>query len=81
MGRLTKKQLEKLHSSTIYLLKRTTWRCGRVERAIINYLKKKLSLRGEAKASVGEILQISPVRKETYASLRRLRRRRIIKFE
>jgi len=80
MGRLTKKQLEKLHSSTIYLLRLTTWKCGRVERAIINYLQKKLSRRGEAKASVGEILQISS-RHETYAALKRLRRRRIINIE
>jgi len=43
MGRPTKKQLEKLHSSTIILLKHTTWRCGRIEKAIINYLKKKFS--------------------------------------
>jgi uncharacterized damage-inducible protein DinB len=81
MGRLSKKQLEKLHASTVRLLRATTWHCGRVERAIVNYLRGKLLRFGSAKVTVREILQVMPDKPEALDALRRLQNRRIIKME
>jgi len=79
-GRPSKKRLQKLYSTTVRLVRYTTWKCGRIERAIINYLRMKLSRSGEAKATVKEILQVSPVREKTFDALRRLQNRRIVKI-
>jgi hypothetical protein len=79
-GRLPKEKARRFYNSTVRLLRYTTWKCGRIERAIVNYLRVKLSRSGEAKATVKEILQASPVRKEALYALRRLQARRSIKI-
>jgi len=79
-GRPSKEKLQKLYNATVQLLRYTTWKCGRVERAIINYLRMKLLRHGSSEATVKEILQVSPVRKEALCALRRLQNRRIIKI-
>ena len=79
MGRLSREKAQKLYNATVQLLKYTTWRCGRVERVIINYLRLKM-LRHGSPATVREILQVSPVRRKTFDALRRLQTRRIIRI-
>jgi len=82
MTRPAKEKLKKIRSSTVYLLKNTTWKCGRIERNIVRYLRMKMSRLGVAKATVQEILQVAAAKKagDVYAALRKLQQRGIINW-
>ena len=63
----------------------TTWKCGRVERLALNYLKKQLRTFGRVRIPIREMLQhfrLSGKRKSEFLdAIRRLEKRRIIKVE
>jgi hypothetical protein len=74
-----------LVSSMVVLLRNTTWKCGRVERIIINYLRKRAQMFGKFHTPIKEMLAYFRVRgkrrNEFLDAIRRLERRRIIKIE
>jgi hypothetical protein len=79
MGRLSKEKARRLYDSTVRLLRYTRWKCGRLERAIINFLWNR---RGR-EAKVEEIVLLGirlGSRDETLSALRRLQTRRIVKI-
>ena len=81
MGRLPLEKAEKLYNSTVRLLRYTTWKCGKIERSIIHFLRKRLLSHGKPQATVCEILATAEdQRKEFLDALRRLQKRKIIKI-
>jgi len=81
-GRPSKEKLQKLYNTPVYLLRYTTWKCGRIERIIIEYLwVRRIRFGRSARAKVREIIQAVPSRHETLDALKRLQKRRIIKVE
>ena len=67
------------------LLRNTTWKCGKIERLVVNYLRKQLHTFGRVKIPVMEMLQhfkLDGKRKsEFFDAIKRLERRNIIKVE
>ncbi len=67
------------------LLRNTTWKCGKVERLVVDYLRKQFRTCGRVKIPVREMLQhfrLSGKRKSEFLdAIRRLEKRRIIKIE
>ena len=41
----------------VVLLRNTTWKCGKVERLVINYLRRRLQHRGSTQSSMKEMLE------------------------
>ena len=41
----------------VVLLRNTTWKCGKVERLVINYLRRRLHHRGSTQSSMKEMLE------------------------
>jgi len=68
----------------VVLLRNTTWKCGRVERLIINYLRSHIQHRRRNNLSMKEMLEhfISKGKKDTQVldAVDRLENRRIIKL-
>ncbi len=67
------------------LLRNTTWKCGRVERLVVNYLRQKFRRCGRAQTPIKEMLQhfkLSGKQKSEFLdALKRLEKRHIIKIE
>lgn len=67
------------------LIRNTTWKCGRVERLVVNYLQQKIRRCGRARTPIREMLQhfkLSGKQKcEFLDAIKRLEKRRIIKVE
>lgn len=67
------------------LLRNTTWKCGKVERLVVNYLTKQSRGGGRARIPVREMLQhfsLTGKRKSEFLdAIKRLEKRRIIKIE
>lgn len=67
------------------LFRNTTWKCGKMERLVVNYLRRQLQRCGYSQTSVGDMLQYFRLsgkrRSEFLEALRRLERRHIIKIK
>lgn len=67
------------------LLRNTTWKCGRVERLVVDYLRKQFRTAGRARIPVKEMLHhfsLTGKRKSEFLdAIERLEKRRIIKVE
>jgi len=67
------------------LLRNTTWKCGKVERLVVDYLTKQFRTCGRAKIPIREMLQhfrLSGKRKSEFLdAIKRLEKRHIIKVE
>jgi hypothetical protein len=74
----------KLVQSLVVLLKNTTWRCGRLERSIVQHLYKRHANFRSPSATIKELminLNVTAEKKEEYLdALRRLEKRDIIKI-
>jgi len=74
-----------LVSSIAVLLKSTTWKCGKVERMIIDYLRKRAQTLGKFQTPIKDVLRHYRVKgkkkNEFLDAVRRLEKRRIIKIE
>ena len=85
MVRSSRKEVQRMLGAIAVLLRNTTWKCGRVERLIINYLRKHLRVHGVPRTSVRDMLQHfklkGKARSEFFDALRRLERRHIIKID
>ena len=66
------------------LLRNTTWKCGRMERLAVNYLRRQLQRCGHAQIPVRDMLQHFRLRgkqrSEFLEAIKRLERRHIIKI-
>jgi hypothetical protein len=67
------------------LIRNTTWKCGKIERLVVNYLRRQLSTFGRVKIPVREMLQhfkLDGKRKnEFFDAIKRLEKRHIIRVE
>ena len=67
------------------LLRNTTWKCGRVERLVVNYLRDQIRKFGRVQTPVTDMLQYFKLKgkqkSEFFDAIKRLERRRIIKIE
>jgi ribosomal 50S subunit-associated protein YjgA (DUF615 family) len=66
------------------LLRNTTWKCGRVERLVVDYLQRQVRRCGRAQTSIKDMLEHFKLKgkrqNEFFEALERLERRRIIKI-
>ena len=66
------------------LLRNTTWKCGKIERRVVNYLQRKRQRCGSAQTPVKDIMQHFEVsgkqKSEFLEAMRRLEKRNIIKI-
>ena len=66
------------------LLRNTTWKCGKVERLIVDYLQQQLQICGRAQTSIKEMMEYFKLKgkqkNEIFEAIRRLERRHIIKI-
>jgi len=71
--------------SIVVLLRNTTWKCGRVERLIVNYMREQIRRFGRAKTPVSEMLRHFKLKgrdkNEFLDAIKRLEKRRIIRIE
>lgn len=85
MVRRSKKETQHKIRAIAVLLKNTTWKCGRVERLVVNYLRDQIRKFGRAQTPVREMLQHFKLKgkqkSEFFDAMKRLEKRRIIKIE
>jgi hypothetical protein len=72
-------------SALAVLLRNTTWKCGRVERLVVTYLRDQARRFGRARTPVKDMLQYFKLKgkqkSEFFDAIKRLEKRRIIKIE
>jgi hypothetical protein len=78
-------EAQRLLRSMAIPLRATTWKCGRVERPVVNYLKTQLQRCGRTQMTVKDIMQHFDVKgkqkNEFLDILKRLERHRIFRIE
>jgi len=85
MPRRTREEAQRMIKSIAILLRNTTWKCGRVERLVVNHLQIQIRKCGRPRISVREMLQhlkLSGKQKSEFLdAIKRLERRQIIRIE
>jgi hypothetical protein len=85
MTKQAKQEAQRLIKAIAVLLRNTTWKCGRVERLVVNYMRTQLQRRGRTRTPVNDMLQqlrlTGKQKNEFLDALKRLEKRRIIKIE
>jgi Zn-dependent M28 family amino/carboxypeptidase len=85
MVRRSGKETQKMFKAVVILLRNTTWKCGKVERLVIEYLQSHLMRYGTPKSSIKEMTQHLNLkgkqRSEFFDALKRLERRHIIEIK
>jgi hypothetical protein len=85
MVRRSKEEAQHMIKAIAVLLKNTTWKCGSVERLVVNYLRDQVRKFGRAQTPVKEMLQHfkfnGKQRSEFFDAMKRLEKRHIIKIE
>jgi hypothetical protein len=80
-----KHEAQRLIKAIAVLLRNTTWKCGRVERLVVNYLRAQVQRRGRTQTPVKDMLQHlgldSKQKNEFLDALKRLEKRHIIRIE
>lgn len=75
---------QKLHRAFVVLLRDTTWKCGTVERLVVNYLRRQIRYCRGTHYSVKDILENFEVKKHQqrrfFDAIERLEKRGIIKI-
>lgn len=68
---------------TVILLRRTTWKCGKVERVVINFLQKRSHKSGQTQSPVKEIVEHfesqNMHQNQLFEAMERLEKRNIIR--
>jgi len=71
-------------TSIATLLRNTTWKCGKIERSVVNYLQRRSQRIGYAQTSIKDMMQhfeLSGKQKSEFLeAIRRLEKRNIIKI-
>ena len=85
MVKRTRGDAQKTIKSIAVLLYNTTWKCGSVERIVVNYLRSQFRRCGQASTPIREMLQHLKLsgkqRSEFLDAIKRLEKRRIIRIE
>jgi hypothetical protein len=85
MVRRSKEEAQHMIRAIAVLLRNTTWKCGRVERLVVNYLRDQIRKFGRGQTPVKEMLQHfkfkGKQKSEFFDAMKRLEKRRIIKIE
>jgi len=85
MVRRSREEAQRMLRAFAVLVKNTTWKCGRVERLVVNHLREQLRRFGKARSPVKEMLQRFKLKgkqkSEFFDAIKRLEKRRIIKIE
>jgi len=85
MVRRSKEEAQHMIIAIAVLLRNTTWKCGRVERLVVNYLRDQIRKFGRAQTPVREMLQHFKLKgkqkSEFFDAIKRLEKRRIIRIE
>jgi len=83
--RRSRKEAQRMIRAIAVLLRNTTWKCGRMERLVINYLQRQIQRCGRAQTPIREMLQnfrlSGKQRSEFLEAIKRLEKRHIIKIE
>jgi len=85
MPRHAKQEAQRLLKAIAVPLRSTTWKCGRVERLVVNYLKTQIQNRGRTQTPVNDMLTHFKLhgkqKNEFLDALKRLEKRNIIRIE
>jgi hypothetical protein len=85
MSRRTRQKAGRMIQSIAILLKNTTWKCGKVECLVVNYLGDQIRKFGRAQTPVKEMLQHFKLKgkqkSEFFDAIKRLEKRHIIKIK
>jgi len=85
MVRQSKEKTQRLIRAIAIPLRNSTWKCGRIERLVVDYLGKQFRTAGRARVPVREMLQhfsLTGKRKSEFLdAIKRLEKRHIIKVE
>ena len=85
MAKRSKGEAQHMLQALAVLLRNTTWKCGRVERLVVNYLRDQIHRFGRARTPVEDMLQHFKLKgkqkSEFFDAIKRLEKRRIIKIE
>ena len=85
MAKLPEKEAQRLLKAFAVLVRNTTWKCGRVERQLVNHLRAHFTRFGNVKMPIREMMlhfKLSGKKKSEFLeALKRLEKRRIIKIE
>lgn len=85
MARLSKNNTQKRLKAFAVLARNTTWKCGKVERQVVSYLRTQISRFGHMKMPIKEMLHHFKLKgkkkSEFLDAIARLEKRHIIKIE
>ncbi|RJS87184.1 hypothetical protein CW704_03595 [Candidatus Bathyarchaeota archaeon] len=85
MARRPKAETQKMFRAVAVLLRNTTWKCGRIERLVVNYLQNHLRREGRGWSQIKDMVQHFKLqgkqKSEFFDALKRLEKRRIIRIE
>lgn len=85
MARRSKGEAQRMLRSVVVLLRNTTWKCGKIERLIIEHLQSHLRRYGTPHLPVKEIAQRFNLDKkqksEFFDALKRLEKRHIVEIK
>lgn len=85
MTRRTREEAQRMIKSIVILIRNTTWKCGRVERLIVNHLQSQIRKCGRPRITVKEMLQYMKLsgkqKSEFLDAIKRLEKRQIIRIE
>jgi len=84
MARRSKQETQRMLKAVVVLLRNTTWKCGKVERLVVEYLQNHLLRYGTPRSSIKEMTEHFNLngkqKSEFFDALKRLERRRIIEI-
>jgi len=85
MARRSKRETQRMLKAVVVLLRNTTWKCGKVERLVVEYLQNHLLRYGTPRSSIKEMTEHFNLngkqKSEFFDALKRLERRRIIEIK
>ena len=85
MARRPEKEAQRLLKAFAVLVRNTTWKCGKVERQVVDCLRAQFTRFGHVKMPIRDILlhfRLSGKKKSEFLdAIKRLEKRRIIKIE
>jgi len=85
MEKRSRVEAQRMLSALAVLLRNTTWKCGRVERLVVIYLRDQIRRFGRPRTPVRDMLQHFKLKgkqkSEFFDAMKRLEKRRIIKIE
>ncbi len=85
MSRRPEREAQWLLRAFAVLMRNTTWKCGRVERQVVNYLRPQLNRFGHGRLPIKDILShfklTGKKKSEFLDAIKRLEKRRIIRIE